>query len=529
MKKHVAARMSNTIIRASAGSGKTFQLSNRFLQLLFGGAELDSILAATFTRKAAGEILVRVLSRLADAALDEAEAAKLGEQLGFHSLDAAQCRRALAAMARRLHRLRVGTLDSFFIEIARCFCLELGLPPGWRIADETVDRLLRRKAVGRMLRGQETGDVLRLMNLLSKGQAARRVDEQISSLAGELHEVFLEAPSEAWSALPRRKQLTDDELAAALAALDALEMPANKNFIRGHDNSRNLAADGDWETFLQNGLAAKIFNGEPTFYRVPITAEIHAAYQPLVQHARAVILGRIVNQNEATAALLERFDAEYQRLKFAERSYRFDDITRRLGTERMSERFEDVSYRIDSGIGHMLLDEFQDTSLPQWRALRPLARRSADNRSGRSFFCVGDVKQAIYGWRGGMAEIFDALESELQNLRPQSLLESRRSAQPVIDCVNRMFGGLMSNEVAGRYSAAAERWSRRFEQHTTARVGLPGYCALQVAPRAVEGQTQADATAKFAAEEIARLVRQSPGRSVGVLAQIGRASCRERV
>ncbi len=125
-------RTSNRIIRASAGTGKTFQLSNSFLQLLFGGAESDSILATTFTRKAAGEILDRVFARLADAALDDAKLAALSQQLALPLLDAAQCRRALAEMVRRLHRLRVGTLDSFFIEIARCFCLELGLPPGWR-------------------------------------------------------------------------------------------------------------------------------------------------------------------------------------------------------------------------------------------------------------------------------------------------------------------------------------------------------------------------------------------------------------
>ena len=58
------------VIRASAGTGKTFQLANRFLGLVAAGEPADSILATTFTRKAAGEILARVFVRIAEAAAD---------------------------------------------------------------------------------------------------------------------------------------------------------------------------------------------------------------------------------------------------------------------------------------------------------------------------------------------------------------------------------------------------------------------------------------------------------------------------
>ena len=64
------------IIRASAGTGKTYALSNRYLKLLRQGARPDTILATTFTRKAAGEILGRVLTRAARAALDQPRAAE---------------------------------------------------------------------------------------------------------------------------------------------------------------------------------------------------------------------------------------------------------------------------------------------------------------------------------------------------------------------------------------------------------------------------------------------------------------------
>ena len=66
-------------IPASAGSGKTFRLSGRVIALLARDEAPESILATTFTRKAAGEILERVLVRLARGACDEEVALQLGE------------------------------------------------------------------------------------------------------------------------------------------------------------------------------------------------------------------------------------------------------------------------------------------------------------------------------------------------------------------------------------------------------------------------------------------------------------------
>ena len=163
----------NLVIRASAGTGKTFQLSNRFLGLVAAGEPLESILAVTFTRKGAGEILDRVLLRLAQAASDPAEAAALGRFLEVRGLDQQRCQALLEAMLRGLHRLRTGTLDSFFIQVARAFSLELGQPHGWQIADEILDGRLRAEAIRTVLREESTGDVVRLMNLLTKGEAAR--------------------------------------------------------------------------------------------------------------------------------------------------------------------------------------------------------------------------------------------------------------------------------------------------------------------------------------------------------------------
>src|SRR5213079_208139 len=92
------------VIRASAGTGKTYQLAVRFIGLLAAGARPDEILATTFTRKAAGEILDRVLSWLATAASDAAKRNELSERIG-KPLTPEQCREMFVATVRRLHVL----------------------------------------------------------------------------------------------------------------------------------------------------------------------------------------------------------------------------------------------------------------------------------------------------------------------------------------------------------------------------------------------------------------------------------------
>ena len=251
-----------------------------------------------------------------------------------------------------------------------------------------------------------------------------------------------------------------------------------------------------------------------------------AAYRPLVEHATAFLLQQIANQTEATYDLLRRFDAVYRRLKLAQRAMRFEDVTRLLSEAALDGRMAEIEYRLDGRLAHLLLDEFQDTSPVQWRVLRLFARRIFREGGRGSFFCVGDVKQAIFGWRGGVAEIFDTIETDLPSLARQALSMSFRSSPVVIDAVNRVFEGLRGNAALRNYAPAAEAWAGRFEPHTTKHAGMPGYCRLLAARRAAEGDKQAVETQLFAAAEIARIAGEAPGRTVGVLVRTNQAVAR---
>ncbi len=137
---------SNDLIRASAGTGKTFALSNRYLQLLASGVSCESILATTFTRKGAGEILDRIIQRLSNAAMNPEAAVELGAEIEFE-LDSVRAQKILVDLLANLHRLQIGTLDSFFNRIAQSFSLELNLPEGWSIVQERHMDLLRDLAI----------------------------------------------------------------------------------------------------------------------------------------------------------------------------------------------------------------------------------------------------------------------------------------------------------------------------------------------------------------------------------------------
>src|SRR3954447_24159269 len=107
------------MILASAGSGKTYALTNRFVSLLAAGAAPERIVALTFTRKAAGEFFDEILNKLAMAARHADSAAKLAREIDQPKLQAADFRRMLRTVVDAMHRLRLGTLDGFFARIVR--------------------------------------------------------------------------------------------------------------------------------------------------------------------------------------------------------------------------------------------------------------------------------------------------------------------------------------------------------------------------------------------------------------------------
>ncbi|MEX2501954.1 MAG: UvrD-helicase domain-containing protein, partial [Trueperaceae bacterium] len=216
-------------------------------------------------------------------------------------------------------------------------------------------------------------------------------------------------------------------------------------------------------------------------------AELLDAYLPLIDHAMADQVSRLRHQTLATYDLLHHFDRHYTRLRSRNQVVLFSDLTHKLARELPllgDDLLMEIYYRLDAQVTHLLLDEFQDTSLDQWRVLAPFAEEIRDhgpdpNASGRSFFCVGDVKQAIYGWRGGCAELFDEVEAAFPGAS-MPLSVSWRSSPVVLDAVNQVFGNLDRCAALDADAAAAARWQAGFDTHTSAKKNrtLPGHVRL---------------------------------------------------
>ncbi len=457
----------------------------------------------------------------------------------------------LAGTARRLHRLRIGTLDSFFAELAGSFALEFRLPPHWRIADEHEDAMLRAQAIDSVLDNEDPSSLLTLVHALTRGETTRSLEREVREKVETLYSVYRESGRDAWYRIPRLRELAKTALAQAIDVLRAVPLPPHKTWEKNHAKDVEAAEAGDWLAFITGGIAGKVVAGEQTYCRKPITPPIANAYQSLVDHARAVVLNQLANQTEATCQLLEKFDLQYQHLKSQTGALRFDDITYHLlpispkesrgdGSLPLAPTEEmDYSFRLDSYLHHLLLDEFQDTSLAQWSIIRPFAKRiteagrplgaeqaslakpNTDAKSLDSFFCVGDTKQAIYGWRGGVSEIFDAVTRELHDIHEEPLDTSWRSSPHVIAAVNQIFENVHRHTKLDDLADAVTRWQRQFHEHHTAKPKqrLNGYVCLQAArsPNRDETDSQQNITLRFAAEEVAKWHRRAPGFTIGVL------------
>ncbi|MDR0335961.1 MAG: UvrD-helicase domain-containing protein [Planctomycetaceae bacterium] len=527
--------MTNIIIRASAGSGKTFRLSNQFLQLVFCDYPVDTILASTFTRKAAGEILDRILLRLADAVADPKKRSELADFLELpENLD-----ELLAKLARNLYRLRICTLDSFFNKIASTFALELGLPPGWTILEETNSARYLGEAVRNVLSESHRNDTTKLMNLLQKGEQNRNVTQELLDLASGLLPIVRESTPKNWDHDHLLKNTLDDlELQQILNRFQNAEIPKNKDktepkqLIQARNEIVRLAQNEKWDVLLTKRLVTNVIAGEFKFSKKEISGDLLYCLQDLVKQAAAVQMNKIVGQTKATRQLLDLIVKTYDEILFRERCFCFDDVTERLGRNDFSPTLDLLAHRMDARTDHLLLDEFQDTSMPQWNVIRPFAQETSSKTNG-SFFCVGDVKQAIYAWRGGVAEIFDTIQQEIHNTVQQSLNACYRCSPIIIEAVNSLFETIATNAALTKYHEAAQTWNKRFEHHETEK-NLSGYCILETAPSANTSdsnfETDFSSTeeesddvdddkifVQYTVDRIAGLYRTRPGATIGVL------------
>jgi ATP-dependent helicase/nuclease subunit A len=515
--------LAHVMILASAGSGKTYALTSRFVELLARGASPDRIVALTFTRKAAGEFFDEILQKLARAAKEPAFAAQIAQDIDAPHLGSADFLRMLRGVADAMHRLRLGTLDSFFARIARAFPFELGLDGGFEILEEFSARMERQRVLRRMFTRVGELDTaqkefIEAFKRATFGAEEKQLTPALDAFLDEHQECFLEAreagcwgnPASIWpDGTPWLEAAGDRDAAvralggwveaaplgarqrerwrAFLAAVAVWSPGATLPKELGYVLEKALA---EWPA-LGAGRAVLTFDRE----RQELSAEAGAALVDLTRH---VIGGELLKQAATTRgihAVLQSYDRVYHDVVRRTGKLTFGDVQRLLlpggETGALTRRpGEDnrlfIDYRLDAEIDHWLLDEFQDTSHGQWSVLKNLIDEVVQDTAGtRSFFCVGDVKQAIFAWREGdprlFREIFDHYNAGAPGaVITRHLSASWRSGPPVIELVNSVFGDAAA--IRGLFpGAAAETWNREWMDHVSAVPGRGGQSAMLLA------------------------------------------------
>jgi ATP-dependent exoDNAse (exonuclease V) beta subunit len=381
-----------------------------------------------------------------------------------------------------------------------------------------------------------------VLSMLSKGEAKRSIAQELMSVVDEAYTAARGCDARVWDKISVNKQPIQADIENALAAFRSAS-PKQRRLVEQLANVITALECHDFEslsesTLLGNIAKARRAHSEIKFGSSKFPDGLDEAFDTLYAAIRSRTLALLASQNEATASVLKMYDDHVMQLKHAARTIGFDDVAFQLAAQLGDPDHEALANRLDGAIDHILLDEFQDTSPVQWQVLRPLAKQVTEymvdskapieeEHAERSFFCVGDKKQAIYGWRGGVAEIFDAVSSQLPGVGNDYLDTSYRSSSVVIEFVNNVFKKIDSHPKLGNTGSgnpsdqdfhrarALQRFAGDFPQHHTAKTDLAGYVRMETTHR--KESDNLDPNFLRAAEIADQIHREAPDKEIGIL------------
>ncbi|NND93646.1 MAG: UvrD-helicase domain-containing protein [Flavobacteriales bacterium] len=494
--------MSNLIVyNASAGSGKTYTLAVEFISLCLKEKNphyFRHILAITFTNKAAHELKERIILFTQELGSGQASSSLIDQVKKKVKLDDS----AIKNRSQRIHELmlfqysdlHISTIDSFVLGILRSFSKELGLPFDFdveldydKVKDLLVSTLL--DAIGKdsflteqlvtwstqnldedktwnpkqqmknaleLLSKEESIPYRRKLVNLTKIDLANKL-EDLNSRRNEILSSISDIQSEV-SALLRRTNLDLDDfnnkrggfISFTYKDYNREKLPTDKHISTV--SSRNLVS-GDGRKAGKEHLAESI--RDDLIHSIKRVRSLGEELQRL----------NLFHRNRMSLILALQMEILIDDLEKEEGMSILQDNNAKVSKLISNNPTPFIYERVGERFKHYLIDEFQDTSVLQWRNMLPLIENSLS--VGKKNFLVGDAKQSIYRWRGGevdqLMEIpripgsennqrLKEFESSIQNNFRESisLKKNYRSARSIIEFNNQLFK-FLSSDLSEKY------------------------------------------------------------------------------
>lgn len=464
------------IYKASAGSGKTFALTLAYLKLLYTQPGIfRHILAVTFTNKAAGEMKQRILGRLhclsaSGGSTCEEELKQLKEFTGMdENTIRTRAGELLNEILNSYSAFSVGTIDKFFQSVIRAFTHEIGIQPGYNL--ELDHRRVLSLAVDKLF--QDLGNQAELQDWLVR-YALERMESSLSwdfrrdmiQLGEQLfkesfQELFMQ---ESFAPLDKKnldlflsemtgleEQVRQEMSTTARQALDQMSsLGLHPEDFKGAGKSPAMlfvsASEGKDLNFTSAKIAA--LTQSDKWLKKNAGAEVEMLTNekllPLLQqnYKQQEILNTLaaVHTHFYTLGILGDIREYVQEYTRERNLFLIADSGRFLRGIIGSNQVPFVYERTGNRYSHIMLDEFQDTSLFQYDNFRPLLDNSL--AAGEQSLVVGDVKQSIYRWRNSDWKILASdLERDFshQEIRVEPLKENYRSREQIVRFNNSVF------------------------------------------------------------------------------------------
>ncbi len=430
---------------ASAGSGKTFALTLRYISLLFLDIEPSTILTATFTNKAALEMKHRIINSLINLSDNKIFLDKISKDTGLSIKEILD--KQPEVLERFLSSSKfIVTLDSFFSSILRSASLYIGLEPDFLTKEIDIrykesiflEEVKNNSLLNSLVRVVIDIEDRRFLKLFELMQNFYKIEPLLPK-----NSYKIESLSEIEDKIETKRELLLDlviESGASKRAINNFKKIEIKEFFKKSLFSKSsLLEHRDYRKYVEKNPQI-----EYEFLELKeLLREWAERRESIVIYNLFKIFDYYKNANILTAKSLGV-------LSFDDLSY----FTHRLLSSDINRDF--LYFKMDSHFKHILLDEFQDTSTLQFLLLKPLIDEIfSGNSEFRTLFYVGDTKQSLYRFRGGVEELFH-LVSKKYNIPIEQMDINYRSSKIVVEQVNRWFKDSMEGYFPQKYKDDAK-------------------------------------------------------------------------